>query len=205
MDKTIQDVNETYDQVASLYDLMNKVYFFGKDEKLRLWIIKNLNLKVHDKVLNLCSGTGLDIPVSLHKLNQESITGVDLSIQMLKQTKQKQQTRMINLVRADIAHLPFRNKAFDAIMVSFCLKITPTYKTAIEETSRVLKSTGRIGVLTNHKPKGRIGMTLIKFLSRMAKIDFEIDTEHLLSNEFTIIKKKIMHGDLVQLLIGEKT
>jgi demethylmenaquinone methyltransferase/2-methoxy-6-polyprenyl-1,4-benzoquinol methylase len=205
MDKRIQDVNETYDQLAPLYDFINRLYFLGKDEKLRSWIVKNLNLKINSHVLNLCSGTGLDIPFLLHKLNQESITGVDLSIQMLQQTKNKQQTRMINLVRADIAHLPFRNKAFDAIMVSFCLKITPTYKTAIEETSRVLKNTGRIGVLSNHKPKGNIGMMLIKFLSRLAKINFEIDIEHLLSNEFTIIKKKIMHGNLVLLLVGEKT
>lgn len=124
MDKSIQNVNETYDQIALLYNLLNKLYFFGKDEKLRSWIVKNLNLKVHSKVLNLCSGTGLDIPVLLRKLNQETVTGVDLPIQMLRQTKHKQQTRMINLVRADIAHLPFRNKAFDAIMVSFCLTIT---------------------------------------------------------------------------------
>ena len=48
-------------------------------------------------------------------------------------------------------------------------------------------------------------MMLIKFLSRLAKINFEIDIEHLLSNEFTIIKKKIMHGNLVLLLVGEKT
>lgn len=205
MDKSIQNVNETYDQIAPLYNLLNKLYFFGKDETLRSWIVKNLNLKVHSKVLNLCSGTGLDIPVLLRKLNQETVTGVDLSIQMLRQTKHKQQTRMINLVRADIAHLPFRNKAFDAIMVSFCLTITPTYKTAIEETSRVLKNTGRIGVLANHKPKGKIGMTFLRFLSWMVKIDFEIDVEHLISNEFTIIKKKITHKALVQLLIGEKT
>jgi len=48
-------------------------------------------------------------------------------------------------------------------------------------------------------------MTFLRFLSWMVKIDFEIDVEHLISNEFTIIKKKITHKALVQLLIGEKT
>ena len=111
----------------------------------------------------------------------------------------------MNLIRADISHLPFRDNTFNAIMVSFCLKITPTYDTSIKEMVRVLQINGRLGILANHKPQGLVGKIITAILGATAKIDFDINLKEHLDDEITIIKNKIMHGDLVQLLIVENT
>jgi demethylmenaquinone methyltransferase/2-methoxy-6-polyprenyl-1,4-benzoquinol methylase len=154
-------------------------------------------------VLNPCCGTGLDFPYLRQEVDERGmIVGVDLCIPMLHRAKKKGFVEM-NLVRADIAHLPFRTKVFDAIMVSFCLKITPLTTKSINEMARVLQTTGKLGILANHKPNNAIKNLLAQFIGAMAKIDFTIDLEQFLSTEFTILEKNILYSDLVQVVIGE--
>lgn len=208
MPKTVNEVAVTYDKTAPFYDFMNQIYFFGRDKRFRSMLAERLAIKPGDVVLDLCCGTGINFPFLLQKIKIRGILlGVDLSSEMLKQAKKNIESKMVNLVRLDAAHLAFRDKTFDAIFVSFCLKITPTYKKAIEEAARVLKPKGRIGVLGNRKPSGPLrlpGIILTKVLSVMAKIDFEISLKEHLSKRFTIIEDKEMHGGLVRFLVGEK-
>jgi len=208
MPKTIREVVAAYNKSAPLYDLMNRVYFFGRDKRFRSTLAERLILKPGDAVLDLCCGTGLDFPFLLQKIkNQGTLFGVDLSSEMLQQVKKKIGSEGVNLVRSDAAHLAFRDKTFDAILVSFCLKITPAYKKAIEEAARVLKLAGRMGILANHKPSGPLrllGIILTKVLSAMAKIDFEIDLKEHLSKKFIIVEDRILYRGLVRFLVGEK-
>ena len=170
-------------------------------------LVERLNLNPDDAVLDLCCGTGLDFPYLLKKTKiQGTLFGIDLSSGMLQQAKEKIGREGVNLVRSDAARLPFRDKTFDAILVSFCLKITPACEKTIEEAARVLKWAGRIGILANNKPSGPLwllGITLTKVLGAMAKINFEIDLKAHLSKKFIIIEDRKMHGDLVRFLVGE--
>ncbi len=130
-----------------------------------------------------------------------------MTSEMLQHTKKRLKSEEVTLVRSDAANLAFRDKTFDAIFVSFCLKITPAYEKTIEEAARVLKSAGRIGVLSNHKPSGSLrllGIILTKILSAMAKIDFEINLKEHLSKRFRIIEDGTMHGGFVRFFVGEK-
>jgi demethylmenaquinone methyltransferase/2-methoxy-6-polyprenyl-1,4-benzoquinol methylase len=209
MSKTNKDVLASYDRQAPVYDALSKIYFFGKDNLFRSMITESLSLRSSGNiVLNLCSGTGLDFPFLIKKIKQGTLLAVDLSSQMLKQAKKKIGNKEIDLIRADAANLPFSDETFDAILVSFCLKITPTYKEAIEETVRVLKLNKRIGVLANHKPSNVFqlpGIILTKVLSRISKINFEINLEELLSEKFRIIEDKILYGGFLRLFVAEKT
>jgi demethylmenaquinone methyltransferase/2-methoxy-6-polyprenyl-1,4-benzoquinol methylase len=212
MSKTNKEVLISYDRQAPLYDILSKLYFFGKDGLFRSMIAESLNLRSSrtsgDIVLNLCSGTGLDFPFLIKKIKQGTLLAVDLSSEMLKQAKKKIGNKEINLVRADAANLPFADETFDAILVSFCLKITPTYEEAIEETARVLKQNRRIGVLANHKPTNVFQLPriiLTKVLSKISKINFEINLENLLSEKFRIIEDKILYGGFLRFFVGEKT
>lgn len=208
MPKTIREVEVAYNKTAPLYGLMNKIYFFGRDKRFRSMLAERLVLKPGDAVLDLCCGTGLNFPFLLPKIKtQGTLLGVDLSSEMLQQAKKKTESEGVNLVRSDAAHLAFNDNAFDAIFVSFCLKITPAYEKAIEEAARVLKPAGRIGVLTNHKPSGPLrlpGIILTKVLSAVAKIDFEINLKEHLSKKFIIVENRKMYGGLVEFLVGEK-
>ena len=208
MPKAIREVVVAYNKAAPLYDLMNQVYFFGMDKRFRSMLAERLLLKPGDVVLDLCCGTGLDFPFLLQKIKiQGTLMGVDLSSEMLQQAKKKIGSEAVNFVRSDAAHLAFRDKTFDAILVSFCLEITPSYEKAIEEAARVLKPAGRIGVLGNHEPSGPLrlpGIIITKVLSAMAKIDFEINLREDLSKKFVIAEERKMYGGLVRFLVGEK-
>jgi len=208
MPKTVDEVAVAYDKTAFFYDLMNQLYFFGRDKRFRSMLAERLAIKPGDVVLDLCCGTGINFPFLLRKIKiRGMLLAVDVSSEMLKLAKRKTGSKMVNLVRLDVAHLAFRDKTFDAIFVSFCLKITPTYEKAIEEIASVLKPKGRIGVLGNHKPSGLLrlpGILLTKVLSFMAKIDFEINLKEHLSKKFAIIEDREMHGGLVRFLVGEK-
>ena len=209
MSKTNKEVLTSYDRQASIYDAFSKIYFFGKDKIFRSMITESLNLRSSgDIVLDLCSGTGLDFSFLIQKIKQGMLLAVDLSSEMLNQAKKKIGNQEIHLVRADAANLPFSDETFDAILVSFCLKITPTYEEAIEETARVLKLKRRIGVLANHKPSSVFqlpGIILTRVLGKISKINFEINLKDLLSEKFRIIEDKIMYGGFLRFLVGERT
>lgn len=197
-----------YNKSGPLYDLMNQVYFLGSDKRFRAMIVERLKLKPNDAVLVLCCGTGLDFPFLFQKVkNQGILLGVDLSSGMLKQAKKKIASGVVDLIRSDVAHLPFCDETFDAILVSFCLKITPEYEQAIEESARVLKPAGRIGVLANCRPSGSLrlpGIVLTRILSAMAKINFEINIREQLSKRFAIIENRKIYAGLVRFLVGRK-
>jgi len=206
MKKDLKEVAVAYSRDAALYSLMNRVYFLGRDKRYRSMIADRVVREPEDAVLDLCCGTGLDFPFIAQRTDGKGrMIGVDVSSGMLQQANKKI-GREASFVRADAAHLPFIEGTFDAILVSFCLKTTPTYKTAIEEASRLLKPSGRIGVLANADSSGPSRLlrpVIIKVLSAMFKIDFQIDLKSSLSERFAITEDRIVHGGLVEFLVGE--
>lgn len=139
--KTIREVVHAYEKAARLYDLMNLLYFFGRDKRFASMLVEKLTPDVNDTALNLCCGTGLDFPFLLKKTkNKVMLRGIDVSFEMLQQVRKKvRSVNALNLITSDAAHLPLRDRTCSAILVSFCLKVTPTYKKAIKEMARVLK------------------------------------------------------------------
>jgi len=187
---------------------MNHVNFFGRDKQFRAFLVEGLNLKPGNTVLDLCCGTGLNLLPLRQKIKDHRLgLGVDISSRMLQQAKVKNGSKGIHFLNSDAASLAFRNEIFDAILPTFCLKITTTYEKTIEEVAQVLKSTGKFGILSNCKFTGflkPLGTILSKILSTMAKINFDIDLKEHISKKFRIIEDKKMYGGLVRYLVGEK-
>jgi demethylmenaquinone methyltransferase/2-methoxy-6-polyprenyl-1,4-benzoquinol methylase len=201
----LDEIIASYDRSAFLYDVMNRLYFFGKDKIYRSMVIDKLNLKPDSQVLDLCCGTGINFQYLNQKVEDQGIIiGLDVSTRMLQQAKEKKQTMLFDLVRADIGYLPFRSEIFDAITADFCLMITPTYDRGIKEAIRVLKSKKRIGILANNKPRDFIGSIITRIIGAMSKINFNIDLETRLSKDFSIIEDIKLHRNLVQLFVGVK-
>lgn len=90
MKKVLRNVLASFANSASTYDLMNSLYFFGRDKHFRSILIKKSNLKQGDIVLDLCCGTGLGFPLLLEKIGKHGmLLGIDISPDMLQQSKKK--------------------------------------------------------------------------------------------------------------------
>ena len=110
------------------------------------------------------------------------------------------------MIRSDAAHLPLCDKSINVILISFCLKITPSLEKVLAEVIRVLKSDGRLGVLANSKPTGILkipGNVIAKLIGFTSKVNFEINLNKWFSRRFRILEDKKMHGGLVQLVVAK--
>lgn len=67
---------------------------------------------------------------------------------------------MVELCCGDAANLPYHSSSFDAVFMSFTLELfdTPEIPIVVEEVKRVLKSTGRFGVVGMSREGGNSGM-----------------------------------------------
>ncbi len=101
------------------------------------------------RVLDLCTGTAL-VPAVLATQPDLFVVGLDLSPEMLAMGRAKlarANRRNTALVRADAGRLPFRDRSFDAVTVSFGLHELPTAvrERAAREAARVLRLWRRTG------------------------------------------------------------
>lgn len=107
-------------------------------------------------MLDLCTGTAL-VPAVLSTQPDVFVVGLDLSPQMLAMGRIKlSRAKRTNaaLVRADAGRLPFRDRSFDAVTVSFGLHELPTAvrERAAHEAARVLRSGGALVVADLDRP-----------------------------------------------------
>jgi ubiquinone/menaquinone biosynthesis C-methylase UbiE len=91
------------------------------------------------KILDLCTGTGAQA-IAFSKIGCD-VTAMDLSEDMLKIAQKK--TNRIKFILADASKLPFKNKSFDIVTISFGLHEMPfeIAKQAVVEALRVSKKT----------------------------------------------------------------
>ena len=87
-------------------------------------------------------GTGLNV-LPLIKQGY-SVTGIDVSQEMLNQLCQKlhEIPQNLNLIHADASRLPFSNESFDVVLTVHMIHTVDNWKTFLDEIERVLKPKG---------------------------------------------------------------
>lgn len=58
IDKSPETIHKMFNSVARRYDSLNNLMSFGTHKYVKYMSIKNLDIKPHDSVLDLCCGTG---------------------------------------------------------------------------------------------------------------------------------------------------
>jgi len=153
-------VRTMFDGIASKYDLMNDLITVGLH---RLWkeeVCKRLNLTKGLKVLDLCCGTG-DLSVMLLKscLGAE-IVGLDFSEDMLSFARKRMEQASgegkipLSFVQGDALNLPFPEREFDRVVISFGLRNVADYERCLREAFRVCKDGGKLVILDLSHPSG---------------------------------------------------
>ncbi len=133
---TLDTVRKTFTDWAPFYNPTHS--WLPKRRTARL----ALGLQRGDRVLDLATGTGLNLP-HLHELVGEEghVIGVDLTSAMLDIARaqiDRQGWKNVEVREADAAQLPFPDASFDKVICAFALSIIPDYVRTLEEVKRVL-------------------------------------------------------------------
>lgn len=130
---------QTFSNQANIYD---STYYGKHAKKLYDSVIEKANDFNCIKVLDVGCGTGTILSL-LSKNGSISLSGVDLSEEMLNIAKQKLKDRA-ELKIGDSEQLPWENDTFDTIICTDSFHHYPEPEKVLNEMARVLKSNGHL-------------------------------------------------------------
>jgi phosphatidylethanolamine/phosphatidyl-N-methylethanolamine N-methyltransferase len=138
-------IEKAYARWAPFYD-----YVFGPIfERGRKTAIAAAE-RIGGRILEVGVGTGLSLP-EYRWTNR--ITGVDLSVPMLRKAKARARehrlTNVDGLAVMDAQHLGFQDAAFDVVVALYVITVVPNPEATLDEFARVLRPGGEI-ILLNH-------------------------------------------------------
>ncbi len=226
-DPSRENVWKMFDEISPTYDRTNRIISFGMDQRWRERAAAFLPPQKNLKILDLATGTG-DQALALIKSHASihSITGIDLSKQMMEIAKRKIPSKM-QFITADAEKLPFKSMSFNAATFSFGIRNVSDPLKALKEIYRVLLPKGRGLILEFSLPPQPIRFFFLFYLrhilpllagvisnNRSAYQYLNQTIEHFPSGkEFCLLMKEAGFGRLKQipmnfgsvtLYIGEK-
>ena len=166
-----------FDKIAKTYDRLNHIMTLGLDRRWRKLAaseirdsrskIQNSKFKIQN--LDVACGTG-DLSIELLRRGF-SVTGIDLSEEMLEIAKQKTasanfQLSIINFQLANAEALPFPDDSFDAVTCAFGIRNFVHLEKGLEEMTRVLKPGGRMVILELSTPDSRLICPFYNFYTK---------------------------------------
>ncbi|MBI5502477.1 MAG: ubiquinone/menaquinone biosynthesis methyltransferase [Deltaproteobacteria bacterium] len=147
--------------VPGSYDLLNRVFTFGFDQRWRRCAVEECLFDRPRRVLDLCSGTG-DLAVMLSGSADPgaSVVAADFSEPMLAVARAKAESAgvagRIEFRVADAAALPFADGEFDAAGIAFGFRNltwkNPGREKHLAEVRRVLAHGARFVVVETSRP-----------------------------------------------------
>jgi demethylmenaquinone methyltransferase / 2-methoxy-6-polyprenyl-1,4-benzoquinol methylase len=146
--KEPHEVAAMFDDVAERYDVTNDVLSLGLDRRWRRAVLTAVAPKPGERILDLAAGTGTS---SLPLVFSGAVTvPCDFSVGML--TVGKRSRPRLPFVAGDAMRLPFADRTFDAVTITFGLRNVADPGAALEEMLRVCAPGGRLVVCEFSKP-----------------------------------------------------
>ncbi len=151
-DRYWPEVIEVLRTVVPVYDKVNRVISFGKDEEYRRHAIHG-RVVAGNTVLDAGSGFGNMSRVALETAGGDArIVMYDPIPEMLANVRNVWGDKHPSLSSGIFEHLPFRDSVFDAVMCGYSLRDAIDLGQAISEMHRVLKDGGRLIIVDLGKP-----------------------------------------------------
>lgn len=148
LDKDPRDVAAMFDDVAGKYDLTNDVLSLGQDRLWRRAVLKAVDARRGETVLDIAAGTGTSSePFADHGVN---VVPADFSLGMLRVGNRRRPD--LGFTAADAMRLPFADDSFDAVTMSFGLRNVADVEQALGEFLRVTRPGGRLVVCEFSQP-----------------------------------------------------
>jgi len=150
-----------FNDISSKYDLLNHLLSFGLDNRWRKILSKFLVEREKTSVIDLATGTA-DVLLSFFK-NTSFVKrgfGIDLADKMLDIARKKVTKRgledMILLKHGDANEVPFDDRQFDNVTISFGIRNVEVPSNVLKEMYRVLNPNGRALILEFSMPRNSI-------------------------------------------------
>jgi demethylmenaquinone methyltransferase/2-methoxy-6-polyprenyl-1,4-benzoquinol methylase len=151
------EARQFYNRISSFYDCLAGNF----ERKHALHALKSLNIETGENVLEIGFGTGEILKKIAQLVGKEGrVFGIDIAEKM-SEVSRKKLTRVnleerTYLFQGNAVYLPFNNNLFDAIFMSFTLELfdTPEIPKVLVEVKRVLKTGGRVGIVSLSKSYG---------------------------------------------------
>jgi demethylmenaquinone methyltransferase / 2-methoxy-6-polyprenyl-1,4-benzoquinol methylase len=142
LDKQPTDVRRMFDAVARRYDVTNDVLSLGQDRRWRRDVLRAVDPRPGDLVLDLAAGTGTSSQ-PFADLGAR-VVPCDFSLGMLRVGKQARPH--LPFTAGDGTRLPFGDDTFDAVTISFGLRNIVDPRAGLAELHRVTRPGGRLVV-----------------------------------------------------------
>ena len=131
-----------FDDIAESYDRLNDVLSVGQDRIWRRAVLKAVDARPGEVVLDLAAGTGTS-SVPFVRAGAR-VVPTDFSLGMLRAGKAVR-TRL-PFTAGDAVRLPFADASFDVVAISFGLRNVVDPDAALREMARVTRPGGRLVV-----------------------------------------------------------
>jgi len=144
-DEHKQKVLASFDMASEGYDCPSLRFFVESAS----WMIKNLELKGDENLLDIATGTGNVAIEASQKLIKGNVTGIDLSEKMLQRAVLKAHEMNLQNIffkRCDIEEMDFENNTFDAACCAFGMFFLPDMENGLRCISRALKPGGKLAI-----------------------------------------------------------
>jgi demethylmenaquinone methyltransferase/2-methoxy-6-polyprenyl-1,4-benzoquinol methylase len=162
LSKKPQQVAEMFDGVAKNYDKANDLLSFGSARIWRKKVAKLVNSRPGQTILDLAAGTGSSSIVFLRE--GVKVVAADFSQGMLEEGRKRHPE--LEFVFADAAELPFSDKDFDTVTISFGIRNVEKTEVALAEMLRVLKPGGKLVICEFSRIPNKLMHSLYRFYLR---------------------------------------
>lgn len=157
MSKGIQKI---FSKVPHSYELINHILTLGLDIFWRRRTAKIAAMENGTRWIDICTGTG-EMATYLSrfapkKKRKAMIVAADFSLPMIRKGMEKSETNQIVFVLSEVKTLPFRDKTFDLVTISFATRNININRDALirclREFYRILKPEGRFVNVETSQP-----------------------------------------------------
>lgn len=149
-------LQRVFDEIAPRYELINHAMTLGLDRSWRRRAVKLMVPRPGERRLDVCCGTGETILLLEGAAPAELAVGADFSENMLRLAASKPEAASIHWVRCEAGALPFAERTFDLVTVTFATRNLQSSASGLDgcfrEFWRVLKPGGRFVNLETSQP-----------------------------------------------------
>jgi demethylmenaquinone methyltransferase/2-methoxy-6-polyprenyl-1,4-benzoquinol methylase len=139
------------------YDRMGAVLSFGQDPRWRRALVRAVDPRPGQRVLDVATGTGM-VAAELVGRTGCDVVGIDQSEAMLvaaraRAARSPQLAAHLTFLQGEAERLPFGDGEFDALTFTYLLRYVDDPQATLRELARVVRPGGRIGMVEFGVPR----------------------------------------------------